>query len=170
MGKIKALQGVAPVTSIETPARLEYRFTAGQATSRFLKGIAQKRIIGERSAVSGKVYVPPRGSDPVAGVPTDEQVEVSDNGTVTGFCIVNLQFYGQEMEIPYVCAHVLLDGADMPWFGLIQEVAYDRVHVGMRVEAVWADDEDLAPTMESIRYFRPNGEADADYQSYKDHV
>jgi len=170
VGRIKALEGLEPVTSIETPARLEYTFTAGQATSRFLREIAHKRIVGERCKASGKVYVPPRGSDPVAGLPSDEQVEVADRGTVTGFCIVNLQFYGQEMEVPYVCAHILLDGADMPWFGLIQEIAYDQVHVGLRVEAVWVDDAQLAPTMESIRYFRPNGEDDADYQSYKDHV
>jgi hypothetical protein len=36
----------------------------------------------------------------------------------------------------------------------------EDVHIGMRVEAVWVDDADLGPTLESIRYFRPNGEPD----------
>jgi hypothetical protein len=31
----------------------------------------------------------------------------------------------------------------------------------MRVEAVWVDDDQIGPTLESIRYFRPNGEPDA---------
>ena len=35
----EALRDVEPVRSIRTPARLEYRFTAGEATSRFLRGI-----------------------------------------------------------------------------------------------------------------------------------
>ena len=35
------------------------------------------------------------------------------------------------------------------------------VRIGMRVEAVWVDPADLGPTLESIRYFRPNGEPDA---------
>jgi len=67
MARIAKLEGVERVKSIRTPARLEYHFTAGQATSRFLRGIAQKHIFGERCGESGKVYVPPRGSDPVLG-------------------------------------------------------------------------------------------------------
>ena len=35
--------------------------------------------------------------------------------------------------------------------------------MGMRVEAVWAPAEELRPTLESIKYFRPTGEPDADY-------
>lgn len=30
----------------------------------------------------------------------------------------------------------------------------------MRVEAVWRDDADIEPTLESIKWFRPNGEPD----------
>lgn len=168
--KIAKLEGVEPVTSIQAPARLDYNFTAGQATSRFLKGIAQKKIYGERCGRDGKVYVPPRGSDPVLGRPTTEQVEVSQRGTVTSFCVVNLQFYGQGMEVPYVCALVLLDGADLPLMTLIQEIPYDQVRMGMRVEAVWVDDAELKPTLTSIRYFRPTGEPDAPYESYRENV
>ena len=104
------------------------------------------------------------------GRPTTEQVEVGQKGTVTSFCVVNVQFYGQAMEVPYVCALVLLDGADLPLMGLIQEVPYDQVRMGMRVEAVWVPDEDLKPTLESIRYFRPSDEPDAPYDSYREHV
>jgi uncharacterized protein len=158
------------VRRIETPAELHYRFTAGQATTRFLKGIASKRILGERCGVCGKVYVPPRGSCPVDGVPTTEQVELPHTGIVTTFCVVNLQFYGQEIEVPYVCATVLLDGADIGLFGLIQDVPFDEVRMGMRVEAVWVEDHRLAPTMTSIEFWRPTGEPDAPYESFREHV
>jgi uncharacterized OB-fold protein len=170
MGRIAKLEGVEPVKSVKTPARLEYHFTAGRATSRFLRGIAQKKILGERCGASGKVYVPPRGSDPVLGRPTTEQVEVSHRGTVTSYCVVNVQFYGQGMEVPYVCALVLLDGADLPLMGLIQEIPYNQVRMGLRVEAKWVDDAELKPTLESIRYFRPSGEPDADYESFRENV
>ena len=49
--------GVEPVRSVRTPAALEYEFTAGGATTRFLTGIQEKKILGER-APGGKVYVP----------------------------------------------------------------------------------------------------------------
>jgi hypothetical protein len=155
-----ALQGVELVRSVRTPARLEYTYTAGVATTRFLKGIARGKILGER-APGGKVYVPSRGADPQLGVPTTEQVELPDVGTLVSFCVVNVAFYGQGMEIPYTSGLILLDGADLALMHLIQECPVEDVHIGMRVEAVWVDDADLAPNLESIRYFRPNGEPDA---------
>jgi uncharacterized protein len=157
----ESIRGVEAVRSVRTPARLDYVFTAGEATTRFLTAVADGRILGER-APGGKVYVPPRGADPQLGVPTTEPVELPHTGTVTSFCVVNLQFYGSVMEIPYTSALILLDGADLPIMHLIQECPVDDVRIGMRVEAVWVDEADLGPTLESIRYFRPNGEPDAD--------
>ncbi len=40
----------------------------------------------------------------------------------------------------------------------------------MRVEAVWVAPEELGPTMASVRYFRPTGEPDAAYASYRDYL
>jgi uncharacterized OB-fold protein len=54
--------------------------------------------------------------------------------------------------------------------GLIQEVAADQVHMGQRVEAVWVAPEDLTPSMASVKYFRPTGEPDADYETFKDYL
>jgi uncharacterized OB-fold protein len=153
------LEGVELVRSVRTPARLEYLYTAGAATTRFLTGISQGKILGER-APGGKVYVPSRGADPQLGLPTSEQVEVAHTGTLTSFCVVNVAFYGQGMEIPYTSGLILLDGSDLPIMHLIQECPVEDVHIGMRVEAVWVDESELGPTLESIRYFRPNGEPD----------
>ncbi len=164
------LAGVEQVRSIRTPARLDYTYTAGRATSRFLKGIEQKKLLGQRCPVCRKVYVPPRGACPTDGVPTEEEVELGHTGTVTTFCVVNVQFYGQAMDLPYVSGLIQLDGADLPIMHLIQEVPYDQVHMGMRVEAVWVPDDEIGPTLESIRYFRPTGEPDAPFESYADNV
>ena len=164
------LQGVEPVRSIRAPARLEYRYTAGQATTRFLRGIARKQILGERCGRCGKVILPPRGSCPSCGVPTSEQVELPDRGIVTTFCVVNVKFSGSAMELPYVCATVLPEGGDMGLFGMIQEVPFDQVRMGMRVEAVWVDDAELSHDLGSIKWWRPTGEPDADYDSYREHV
>ena len=87
---------------------------------------------------------------------------MADRGTVTTFCVVNVSFYGGTQEIPYVSALILLDGADLPIMHLIQECPVEQVRPGMRVEAVWVDDADLGPTMESIRWFRPTGESDVE--------
>jgi len=157
-----------PVTRISTPMRLEYRFTPGRAASRFLRHVEQGELLGQRCPNCRKVYIPPRGACAACGVPTDEEVRVADKGTVTTFCVVNVPFYGQKIEIPYVSATILLDGADIGIFHLVQEVPAEDVHMGMRVEAVWHDER--RPTLESISHFKPTGEPDAPFESYKDYV
>jgi uncharacterized OB-fold protein len=158
------LRDAEPVRSVRTPAELRFMYTAGGATSRFLRGIAEKKLLGMRCPKCGKVYIPSRGSCPSDGVATVETVELPHKGTVTSFCIVNVQFYGQAMEVPYTSALILLDGSDLPIMHLLQEVDVKDVHIGMRVEAVWVPDDEIGPTLESIRYFRPNDEPDAEVQ------
>lgn len=157
------------IVGIKTPIRLEYDYTPGRASSRFLNAVAQGKLIGQRCPECGKVYVPARGCCPACGVTLGEEVEVAHSGTITTFCVVNLPFY-QAIKPPYVCASILLDGADIALFHLIQEVPPEEVRMGMRVEAVWVEPAELGPTMESIKYFRPTGEPDADYDSYKEHL
>ena len=159
-----------PVTILESPIHVDYAFTAGLAQSRFLKGLTEGRFLGQRCPKCGKVYVPPRGSCPTDGVPTTDEVELGNTGTVTTYCVVNVPFQGQSIEIPYICAQILLDGANLAFMGLIQEVPADQVRMGMRVEAVWLPREQWGPTMASVKYFRPNGEPDADYDTYKEYL
>jgi uncharacterized OB-fold protein len=151
-----------PVEIIQTPIRLEYDFTPGLARSRFLHGLAAGKILGERCSRCGKVYVG-GGSGACArcGIPCSEVVELPNTGTVTTYCVVNLPFAGATIEIPYTSAAILLDGADIPLLALIQEIPANDVRMGMRVEAVWVPEADRAPSMDTIRYFRPNGEPDA---------
>lgn len=143
------------VVSIETPVALEYRYTPGAATSRFLRSLAEGRLIGQRCPRCAKVYVPPRGSCPTCGVATEEEVGLSDHGVVTTFCVVNVPFVGHAIEMPYVAASIQLDGADIAFQHLVQEVPPDQVEIGMRVEAVWRPPGEWGPTMENIRHFRP---------------
>ena len=159
-----------PVEIIDTPIELVYRYMPGRAASRFLRGIEQGKILGQRCPSCRKVYVPPRGACAACGVATDEEVQLTDKGTVTTFCVVNVKFAQQVLTIPYVSATILLDGADIGLMHLIQEVEADQVHMGMRVEAVWCDPADRKPTLESIVHFRPTGEPDAPFDTYREYV
>ena len=159
-----------PVTGIVTPVELDYLYAASPEESAFYRGLAEGRIIGQRCPVCHKVYVPPRGACPVDGVPTTDEVELATPGTVTTFCIVNVPFLGQKITPPYVSAYVLLDGADIAFLHLILDIPADEVRMGMRVEAVWKPREEWGTTIENISHFRPTGEPDADYETYKVHL
>ncbi|WP_068155346.1 Zn-ribbon domain-containing OB-fold protein [Rhodococcus phenolicus] len=159
-----------PVTMITTPVDLHYKHTASAEESYYLRGLAEGKLIGGRTGPGDPVYVPPRGSSPTDGIPTKEQVELSDKGTVTTFCIVNVPFLGQQIKPPYVAAYVLLDGADIPFLHLILECDAADVRMGMRVQAKWRPREEWGHTLRNIEYFRPTGEPDADYDTFKHHL
>jgi uncharacterized OB-fold protein len=141
------------------PVRLHYLHTASPGESAYLRGLAQRRLLGQRCGVCGQVYVPPRGTCPVDGVPTSEEVELPESGTVTTFCIVNVGYPGQRVTPPYVAAAVLLDGADIAFQHLVLGCDPGEVRMGMRVRAVWGE-------AGTISHFAPTGEPDAAYESY----
>jgi uncharacterized OB-fold protein len=145
-----------------TPVRLVYLHTASPGESSYLRGLAEGRILGQRCGVCGHVYVPPRGTCPADGVPTQEDVELPESGTVTTFCIVNVGYPGQRalgLTPPYVAAAVLLDGADIAFQHLVLGCDPGEVRMGMRVRAVWGE-------AGTISHFAPTGEPDAAYESY----
>lgn len=162
--------GSGAVTGVTTPVELDYVYAASPEESAFYRGLAEGRILGQRCPTCLKVYVPPRSACPVDGVATTEEVELSDSGTITTFCIVNVPFLGQKITPPYVSAYILLDGADIAFLHLILDVPADEVRMGMRVEAVWKPREEWGTTIENISHFTPTGEPDADYETYKVHL
>ncbi|TVL93381.1 Zn-ribbon domain-containing OB-fold protein [Streptomyces sp. SAJ15] len=151
-----------PVTSLAAPARLDYTYTPGRAHGRHLAALADRRTVGERCPACRKVYVPPRGACPTCGVATDEPVEVGPRGTVTTFCVVNIKARGLAIEVPYVYAHIALDGADLALHGRVAGIPYDRVRMGLRVEPVWIGDG------RHPDHYRPTGEPDAPYDTYRE--
>lgn len=151
-----------PITGIVAAARLDYTYSPGRAQTAYINALADNRNVGERCPSCRKVYVPPRGACPTCGVATSEQVEVGPGGTVTTFCIVNIKAKNLDIEVPYVYAHIALDGAGLALHGRIGGIPYDQVRMGMRVEPVWT---------EGARYpdhYRPTGEPDADYDTYRE--
>ncbi|MCQ8187960.1 Zn-ribbon domain-containing OB-fold protein [Streptomyces rugosispiralis] len=151
-----------PVSGIVAPARLDYTYAPGRAQSRYLRALADRTTYGERCPSCRKVYVPPRGACPTCGVATEEQVEVGPRGTVTTFCIVNIKARNLDIEVPYVYAHIALDGADLALHARIGGIPYDEVRMGLRVEPVWSEDGRYPD------HYRPTGEPDADYDTYKE--
>ena len=153
----------SPGGMIITPVRLHYEHTASPGESAYLRGLAEGRLLGQRCGVCGQVYIPPRGTCPADGVPTHDEVELPDSGTVTSFCIVNVGYPGQRVTPPYVAAAVLLDGADIAFQHLVLGCDPGDVRMGMRVKAVWNDSG-------SISHFAPTGEPDAAYETYESHL
>jgi hypothetical protein len=159
-----------PVTMLIVPSSLEIQHSVSLPESTYLRGLQQGKLLGARSGDNGKVYFPPREADPATGKELDQFVELPDTGIVTTFAIINIPFAGQRIPPPYVVAYILLDGADIPFLHLVTEIDAADVRMGMRVQAVWKPRDELGLGIDNIEHFRPTGEADADYDSFKHHL
>jgi uncharacterized OB-fold protein len=159
-----------PVQRLRLPASMTYRYNPGIAQTRYLRGLEQKKIIGERSATNPDVYVPSRGMNPNEGQPTTEQVEVGPKATITSFCVVHIGFGVNAPPTPFVSALILPDGAAVSLYGTLLEVPIEEVRIGMRVEPVWVSDDQLKPSSENITHWRPIDEPDVDAELLKGHM
>ncbi|MEB3021699.1 Zn-ribbon domain-containing OB-fold protein [[Mycobacterium] crassicus] len=163
-----------PVSMVITPIQLEIEHSASYPETAYLRALKEGKLLGARTTgpdgQKGKVYFPAREADPATGRQLTDYVELTDTGTITTFAIINIPFQGQKIKPPYVAAYVLLDGADIPFLTLVSEIDAHDVRMGMRVQAVWKPREEWTYGMENIEYFRPTGEPDAEYDTYKHHL
>ncbi|MCD0451261.1 OB-fold domain-containing protein [Actinocorallia sp. API 0066] len=169
-GDISDIEAFQPeVTMITAPSRLEYDLKPGRALDRFLEGVSEGRILGHRCPVCRKVMVPMKGLCPKDGVPTTEEVEVADTGTVTTFAVNNLPD-PRAPQVPFVSAYVLLDGADVAMVALVSGLPADQVRMGMRVRALWKPREEWGRTITNIRWFEPIDEPDVPFDRIAEYM
>jgi len=170
MAENQAAQALGPVEVMLAPVELEYLYSAGQSASRFLRAIAQGKLLGQRCPVDGRVYFPTRGSCPQHGVVIDgEPVELKDTGTLVTYSIVRVPSQNIPLQLPYISAQILVDGANTILMHLL-DCKLEDVHMGMRVRAVWKPRDQWTTSVANILYFQPSGEPDAPYDSYKEHI
>ena len=159
-----------PIELLRIPIELEYTYSAGQSASRFLRGIAKGKLLGQKCPVDGRVYFPSRGACPQHGMPFGgDTIELSDKGTIVTYAIVRVPSENIPLELPYIAVQVLLDGADTVLMHLLKAKLED-VHMGMRVKATWRSESEWTTSVGNILYFEPIAEPDAKYDSYKEHI
>lgn len=152
---------------IECPVVLNYNFSAGAATTRFLRGMKEGKLIGQRSPLTGKVIVPPRGACPESGLATEGEVPLPDTATVITFTIVYLPIPTSKLDPPFIVANLVLDDSDQTFIHLVSGCANEDVKIGMRVKAVWKDKSEWDYSMDNIAYFEPTGDAPVDIEALK---
>ena len=155
-----------PITGIETPIYLKYNFTAGRAPSRFLTRVKDGVLTGQRCPSCTNVYIPPRGSCPACGIPTEEEVVLSDKATVQSFTIVAIPIPGNPVDPPFIVANLVPDGANISFIHLMSECVNEEVHIGQRVQAVWKPKEEWTYAMDNIRSFNPLDEPDVPVEMF----
>jgi uncharacterized protein len=115
----------------------DYTRSLGPTLSRFMAGLADRRILGARSA-DGRVHAPPFEFDPVTFAPPAELVPVGPDGTVTTWSWDPQPLEGQPLAHPFAWALIRLDGADTAMLHAVDAGSAGAMRTGMRVRPRWA--------------------------------
>ncbi len=124
------------------PLTFMYNYRVGAYMERYLRGLAQKKILGVRCRMCKRVLVPPRSTCGPCHTGLDEWVEVGPTGVLENFTVAHVYIEkGQikDLPIPAIIGMIRLDGADSLVTGKVQGVAPDHCYRGLRVRAVWRE-------------------------------
>ena len=129
-------------------------YTAGLTGSRFLIELRDnKRIMATRCQACGQVYVPARSVCKYCYGQLTEWVPVSDVGTVETYTVDGHSNGVQPMDPPIIYGIIKLDGATTGLVHMISGVDFEKLAIGMRVKAVFA--ENRTGSIMDIKYFAP---------------
>lgn len=134
-----------------------YTWTVGSTLSKFYCELRDNgKIWGNRCPSCGAVFVPPKAKCIYCYKDPADWVELPGTGTLESYTVVR---YEETMlhprKAPFVYGLVRMDGADTALVHLVDEVDPEEVKVGMRVEAVLAEERE--GNILDIKYFRPVG-------------
>lgn len=132
------------------------RYFAGRVGSCFFTALRdEKKILGITCAKCNLVLWPPRSTCGrcFSELRIEDMREIGPEGVLEAFTVVNYDELIHPRKAPFMYGIVRLDGAStgMPHF--IDEVDHERVEIGMRVTAVFADSR--KGHILDIRHFRP---------------
>lgn len=134
-----------------------FAWDTGVAIGRYLAELKEGRLIGKRCDSCHRVMIPPRMFCELCWKPTAEWVHLKDTGTVNTFSICYITWDMKKLEVPQIPAVVEIDGATrmQAILHLLGDVDPKKVHIGMKVKAVWKPAEERTGAITDIRYFRP---------------
>jgi uncharacterized protein len=150
----QALKDIVGIMSDERPRIARYSYSAGPVRSKFLLSLRDsQKILGTKCPTCGRVYVPARSICIKCFGDINEWVEISDEGTLETFTIVYESQPIYHANPPFAFGIIKLDGADTGLVHRLGEADFKRIHIGMRLKAVFEDR--LKGDIRDIKYFKP---------------
>lgn len=136
-----------------------YRVTLGDADTRFLEGLKQKKIFGNVCHKCGGLYVPARSfCDRCLEIPT-EWVETDSIGTLVTYTITYEKFLGLP-DPPYITGIINVGNSVTNFLHFVSGVDYKdpkeletKMRIGMKLKPVWK--ENRIGDILDIAYFSP---------------
>jgi len=145
------------VLSIHDQLKADFAWDTGIAITEYLTGLKRGYLTGIKCDTCRKIVIPPRTVCEWCYQPMTNFVKLEDTGRVNTFSLCYVTWDVQRITEPEIPAVIEIDGAS-PLHGILHklgEVDAQKVHRGMRVQAVWKNPEERIGAITDIKYFRP---------------
>lgn len=156
MALIERFQKTTDITYWPGQIPMNYMYTVGRAGEKFFHGLMKGKIFGAKCASCQITYVPPRiYCEKCFARLEDNYLEVSTKGTVHTFTSCYENFDGTKKEKASILAVIRLEGTNGGFVHWLGETSFEKVYIGMPVEAVFKPPKEREGSILDIKYFRP---------------
>ena len=138
---------------------LDFSVSLGTAYTRWMKGLKDKKVLGNKCPSCNNIFVPAKPFCEVCFEEPKEWVETNGEGIVESFT-VGYQKFRNYPDPPYVVGVIRVDGSAVSMIHWIAGFDYDhpedipeKIQIGMKVAPVWA--EERKGDLLDILYFKP---------------
>ena len=125
------------------PFVANYNWSVGLPMERFIKALADKKILASKCPACGYTYTPPRNrcGKCNAAIEDKDIIELSGKGSLQSYTTARVELDGagnfKDLEKPKLIGAIKLDGADSTIFMPLSEVDPEKVATGMKVQVKW---------------------------------
>jgi len=134
-----------------------FAWDTGIAIGSYLAALKDGFLLGAKCSKCRKVVIPPRVVCEWCFRPMEKYVPLQDTGTVNTYSLCYVTWDVQRITVPEIPAVIEIDGASRLHgiMHMLGEIDPARVHVGMRVKAVWKPAEERQGAITDILNFKP---------------
>ena len=141
------------------PLDVRYKWSAGPHLQKFLLGLKEGKMIGNKCPKCGHALIPPVPVCAKCHVEMGDFMEFSHQGTVISYSLVVDPIFdsgaGDWRPTPYAIASIAVDGEpDATFFHKLEETDPEKIKIGMRVKAVFRPKEERKGRIEDILFLR----------------
>jgi len=135
--------GIVRVNPI--PFTAAYAWSVGIPMEKFIKALADKKLLASKCPACGYTYTPPRNrcGKCNAVIGDKDLVELSGKGTLLSYTAAQVQLDGagnfKDLEKPELIGAVKLEGADSTVFMLLDKAEAKDLKPGLKVEVEWSE-------------------------------
>lgn len=141
---MKSKSGIVEVQAL--PFVANFSWSTGFLMEKFIKELANKKILAAKCPECGYTYVPPRSRCGKCYAKIEEKnlVNLSGKGTLVSYTRAYVKLDGegnfQDLEKPQIIGAVKLDNADSTIFMPIEGIKQGDLKEGLKVMVQWRDE------------------------------